>query len=335
MAKIIDVAKLAGVSAASVSRYLNNKSMLRDETAEKIEAAIKELGYSPNPIAAGLRTKRSNMIAFIIPTLNNLYYIELLREMEHLCSKNGYTLSIYSIEEDMNTLKKILMNISEYQYDGVIICYLDEPEMLKTLNRLQENLPIVLITAAQDRDAFNNVFLDVRDATYQAVKTLIKKDRRRIGFIGGGFKDMVRVIIKEKFLGYEAAVKDSGLPLLASTPKGQLASEVADGMTAGIVGAQELMNRYERPDAIICSIDIVAMGCVRYLKENGYRVPDDVEVVGFSGSMLTNVYNSDISTITQPLGDMARAAFYLLIQQIKDPVKEKKCRIFRARLHIN
>ena len=99
MAEIEDVAKLAGVSPASVSRFLNNRSLLRDETAEKIQAAITKLNYSPNTVAVGLRTRHSKIFAFIIPTMNNLYYIELFKDIQRLCIEYEYTLCLYSVEE--------------------------------------------------------------------------------------------------------------------------------------------------------------------------------------------------------------------------------------------
>ena len=101
MAKIEDVARMAGVSPASVSRYLNNRELLRDETADKIRVAIEKLNYSPNPVAVGLRTGHSKMVAFIIPTMNNLYYIELFNDMHHRCTECGYTLCLYSVEDDL------------------------------------------------------------------------------------------------------------------------------------------------------------------------------------------------------------------------------------------
>jgi len=334
MAKIEDVAKLAGVSPASVSRFLNNKSLLRDETADRIEAAITKLNYSPNPIAVGLRTKHTKMFAFIIPTMNNLYYIELFNDIHRLCIEYGYMLCLYSVEEDLEMLKKILTELSEFQYEGIIISYLDEPEVFEEINRLRRRIPVVLISADISKTDFDVVYLDVREATYKAAKFFIDRDFKRIAFIGGGFLDNLRIVIKEKMRGYQEAMLEAGRPLLIDVPKGRNILEAPDGMTAGVLGAQALMAEECPPDAIICGLDIIAVGVCRYLSENGYRVPEDVMVTGFSGTTLANIYNPSISTIVQPLNEMAKAALELLMRRIKDPASKPVQRSFLAELRI-
>lgn len=334
MAKIEDVAKLAGVSPASVSRYLNNRTLLKDETAERIQSAIAELNYSPNPIAVGLRTKHSKMIAFIIPTMNNLYYIELFNVMHRLCIECGYTLCLYSIEEDLQLFRKILGDLSEFQYEGVIISYLDEPEVLDEINRLRRRMPVVLVSADANKTDFDTVYLNVRQSTYEAAKYYVDNGYQRVAFISGGFSNALRIIIKEKLGGYQDAMLEAGRPILFAAPRGENAVEVADGMTAGILGAQQLMSAEEAPDAIICSLDIIAVGAYRYLSENGYRIPEDVAVAGFSGTTLATIYNPAISTIVQPLDKMAKGALDLLLRRIKEPESVPMRRSYYAFLQI-
>ena len=334
MAKIADVAKLAGVSPASVSRFLNNRELLRDTTAERIEEAIAKLNYSPNPIAVGLRTRHMKMIAFIIPTMNNLYYIELFNNIHRLCVAYGYTLCLYSVEEDLEQLKRILAELSEFQYEGIIISYLDEPEAFEDICRLRRRMPVVLISADAEKTGFDVVYLDVHDAAYQATRYYIDHGYQRIAFIGGGFLDALRIVIKEKMRGYQDAIKDAGRTPLIDTPKGRTLQDAPDGMTAGVLGAQDLMARAETPDSIICGLDIIAIGVCRYLSGNGYRVPDDVAVTGFSGITLANIYDPAISTIVQPLDEMAKAALELLMRRIREPESAPVRQSFRASLRV-
>lgn len=334
MAKIEDVAKLAGVSPASVSRFLNNRSLLRDETAERIQAAIAKLNYSPNPIAVGLRTKHTKMIAFIIPTMNNLYYIELFNDIQRLCVEYGYTLCLYSAEDDLELLKKVLSELSEFQYEGAIISYLDEPEVLDEIRCLQHRMPVVLISADKGKADFDIVYLNVRQATYEATKFYIEHGHSRVAFIGGGFWDALRIVIREKMTGYQEAMLEAGEPALTDVPKGKSIIDVPDGMTVGVLGAQNLMAAENPPSAIICSLDIIAVGVHRYLSENGYRVPEDVAVAGFSGTTLASIYNPAISTIVQPLDEMARAALELLMRRIKTPESAPMRQSFCASLRI-
>lgn len=331
MAKIADVAKLAGVSPASVSRFLNNRSLLRDETAERIEAAIAKLNYSPNPIAVGLRTRHTKMFAFIIPTMNNLYYIELFNDIQQLCVACGYTLCLYSVEEDLDQLRKILAELSEYQYEGIIISYLDEPSVFDEILRLRRRMPVVLISADAGKTDFDIVYLDVREATYRATRFFIDHGYERVAFIGGGFLDGVHIVIQEKRKGYQDAVREADRPVLIDVPRNNIL-EALDGMTAGVLGARDLMTGECPPDAIICGLDIIAVGVYRYLSENGYRVPEDVAVAGFSGATLASIYNPAISTIVQPLDEMAKAALELLMHRIKEPESAPLRRSFGASL---
>ena len=319
MAKIEDVAKMAGVSPASVSRYLNNRNLLRDETAERIRIAIEKLNYSPNPVAVGLRTRHSKMVAFIIPTMNNLYYIELFNDMHQRCTECGYTLCLYSVEDNLELLKKIISELSEFQYEGAIVSYLDEPEVMKEIQSLRRRMPVVLISANDKRADFDMIFLDVYEATYQTAKHYIQKNYQNIAFISGGTPDALRIVIKKKLDGYLQAMEEAGRSPLLGTSKENASTELADGMTAGILGAQNLMRGSCKPEAIICSLDIIAVGVTHYLKDHGYGVPEDVAVVGFSGTTLASIYDPAITTIVQPLDEMARGALSLLMRRIKDP----------------
>ena len=233
MAKIEDVARMAGVSPASVSRYLNNRELLRDETADKIRVAIEKLNYSPNPVAVGLRTGHSKMVAFIIPTMNNLYYIELFNDMHHRCTECGYTLCLYSVEDDLELLKKIISELSEFQYEGAIVSYLDEPEVMKEIQNLRRRMPVVLISANDMRTDFDMVYLDVCEATCSAARHYIQKNYQNIAFIGGGAPKAPRIIIKKKLAGYLKAMEEVGRQPLLGTSEESMTEELADGMTAG------------------------------------------------------------------------------------------------------
>ena len=329
MAKIEDVAKLAGVSPASVSRFLNNRNLLRDETAERIQDAIIKLGYSPNLIAVGLRTKHTKMIAFIIPSMNNLYYIELFNHIHQICMGYGYTLCLYSVEDDLKQLKALLSELSEFQYEGVIISYLDEPEVVDAIRCLKRRMPVVLITADAEKTDFDIVCLDVRHATYEATKFFIERGFKHVGFIGAGVLGALRIVMREKIDGYRDAVSELGQQPLVDLP-----DDGPDGMTVGVLGAQKMMSKDIHPDAIICSLDIIAVGVHRFLSENGYRVPEDVAVAGFSGTTLASIYNPAITTIVQPLDRMSRAAVDLLLRRLKEPESEPIKRSFDASFHI-
>jgi DNA-binding LacI/PurR family transcriptional regulator len=332
MAKIVDVARLAGVSPASVSRFLNNQQVLKEETAQRIKAAVETLQYYPNPIAVGLRTKRTNMIAFVIPTLSNLYYIDIYRELHKACTKEGYMLCIHSTEGSKELLSEIIESISEYQYAGVIISYLDEPDVTEKLASLQKRLPLVLITTDIEKKSFSTVQMDVESAMYEATKYLIDADKRRIAFAGGGSRSPITV--EGKMTGYFTALRDAGIKPRQDYIFYKKGDHTLTGVAAGQAAAKELMNLTEPPQAVVCTVDDVAVGFIKYLKENHYRVPEDFSVIGFNGIFLADVYEPEVTTMAQPFHEMAEAAFALLQEQIKNPDSAKEQRPFHAKLKI-
>ena len=332
MTKITDVAKLAGVSTATVSRYINKTGVVKPETAEAVERAIHELGYMPNMTAVGLRTRQTKKIAFFIPTLNNLYYIEFFGELNRILLKAGYTLCLFSMEESLDRLKIMLRSLSASQYDGAIVCYMDEPVVMDELARLRDRMPLVIMTASPDRKDFCSVFLDVRSASRNAVESYYEEGRKHIAFIKGGTDQSTRIIIEEKLGGYIEAVKKHGDEPIIASPHCKRDIDAANGIAAGLKGVEDFLELPEMPDAIICSLDNIAIGVCRALKTRGFRVPDDVAVVGFSGQSMTEIYSPSISTIMQPLSDMAEAVWELLGWQINTQNLGKGLKISNFRM---
>ena len=129
MAVIKDVAKLAGLSVSAVSKYLNHPDHVKEDTKMRIEAAIRELNYVPSATARSMRTKRSNMIAVVVPDILDVFYTEVFNSIKYYAQLKGYTPILYTIENDFEVLRDYLKKISVNQFDGLMLCFLDEDEL--------------------------------------------------------------------------------------------------------------------------------------------------------------------------------------------------------------
>jgi LacI family repressor for deo operon, udp, cdd, tsx, nupC, and nupG len=325
MARIKEVARLAQVSAASVSRYLNTPHLLSAETKIRIEKAIEELEYVPSQIATSMRTKKTKNLALIIPSISNMYYADLYAAIRNIILNKGYMVDLYTTERDPQTLVKYLKEIPHRQFDGVIIGYLDEPELTPELEIAQEKFPLVLITSDPKREKFNNVFYDAKDGIFKATNHLIQIGRKNIAFVSGRRET---IVAQEKYSGYAMAMMKAGLEI---KPEYVHFGE-SNHFRTGFMAVREFVNLPVMPDGIVCIIDDIAIGCIKYLLTNGYKVPQDVSVIGFNGMEILETFEPSISTIQQPVQAIAESAVELLIGNIDYPRSRKRQYIYTGTL---
>lgn len=311
MIKIKNVAEYAGVSISSVSRYLNAPDSLREETRVKVQKAVEELNYSPNPLARSLRTKTTNTIAFVIPSLTNLYYVDLFSCLHRAATDMGYTVNMLTTNHDENLLRKYLRELPAQNIAGIIIAFLDEDGVVDDIRSVQLHMPVVLITSMPNRQDFNSVFVDALEGEMRATQHIIEKGCKRIAFVGG-LKDNGPV--KEKLRGFEAAMRKNNIPVDAD-----LLFFDRNHFTTGFWAVRDFMAKDKLPDGIVCATDDIAIGCVKYLVHNGYQVPKDVKVIGFNGISLINAYEPSITSIRHPIEATSEEVVKLLHNRILYP----------------
>ena len=205
---IRDIAQEAQVSVSSVSRYLHSPGMLRPEMQKRIREVIELHNYRPSHLAVSMRTRQTRNIALIIPSLTNLYYLDLYGMIRSVILKRGYRVGLYTTEKDSEALKKCLDQLPQQHYDGVIIAFLDEADSQRMLLRTQKKIPMVLITSDPAQEQINNIFLDARNAMYTATAHLISLGRHKLSFVGGSPDS---VIAAEKYKGFLDALTENGL----------------------------------------------------------------------------------------------------------------------------
>jgi LacI family transcriptional regulator len=314
-ASIKDVAREAGVSIATVSRVLNDVDVVNEETKKRVVEAIKKLGYRPNIVARSLKTQRTRTIGIIIPDISNQFYPEIVRGAEDVA--NIYDYNIILCNTDLNIEKEMeyLKVLKEKMVDGVL--YMSnslEPNILSLIKQLQ--FPMVLVESKSKGEDIPSVTIDNEKAAYDGVTYLIKKGNKRIAYIGAG-EDIVNASAM-RYRGYKKALEKNNLTL--DENRIYFTSSRARN---GYKGINVILSK-TKIDSIFCTSDEIAVGVINALRDNGIRVPEDIDVMGFNNVYLASVFYPKLTTISQPIYDMGSIGMRMLIKMInKEKLEER------------
>ena len=323
LAVIKDVASFAGVSISTVSKYFNNPQGMSEEYRQKVAAAVEALDFTPNAMARSLRTKRTNIIALIVPEITNTFYVEVYNNIRLAATSKGYMTQLYTTEESINILQELLSQLSSSKIDGIILCFLDEDEVISLLDRTQATMPIALLSWDADTQ-FNSAVLDLTLTVYRA--TLIQQGHTSIAFVNG--REGSRVSTQKK-RGYLKAMSANGLPVTED--------HICSGsysFRTGYQATKHFMQCSEPPTGIVAANDIIAIGCCKYLHLNDYRIPQDVSIVGMDGIQLSRIYDPSITTMAIPIPAMCTEAVNLLINKINHPTSKTRQSLFESELMV-
>jgi LacI family transcriptional regulator, galactose operon repressor len=313
---IRDVARMAGVSVATVSRYLNNATLLAADTALRVQQTMDELNFVPHPIARNLATNRTNTIGLLLLDIGGNFYSPLLRGIEAVSSESGYDLLIHSTRSShgSNARKRTL---TEHNTDGLLSFTdaLDNLELTR-LNRL--GFPLVLMHQSPPSDIdIPMVTIENQEGARQIVEHLIKvHHRKRIVFLQGpsGNEDS-----HARELGYCQALLENELPYNPTLVAiGNFDPEYA------YLTLKKLINDGIEFDAIFTGDDDSAIGVLQALQEAGIRVPESVSVVGFDDSIFARLLNPSLTTIHAPIEEVGREAVNQLINLIRGEFTEPR-----------
>ncbi|MGB9678422.1 MAG: LacI family DNA-binding transcriptional regulator [Thermoanaerobacteraceae bacterium] len=314
MATIRDVALKAGVSVATVSRVINNSPSVSKHARENVLNAIKELNYYPNLLGRNLRRSKTSMILALMPNVSNPFYARIVKGIEDIGHKNGYSVMICNTESDINREKIYLELLKNRLADGVIFM---APVMNKDeLTAIGESYPVVECCEYIEGAGVSYVSIDNFAAAYKAVKHLITLGHKRIGMISAD-NNFVSTIQREA--GYKKAIEDAG-----NVFDEGLIKKGDYSFKSGLRISKQFLSLADRPTAIFAISDIMAIGAIRAIKEEGLKVPEDFAVVGFDDISFASMYDPMLTTISQPKYDLGCYAMELLLKQIKDGLKERE-----------
>lgn len=317
MTTIIDVAKKAGVSKTSVSRYLNGKNSghMSEKTKERIVQAIKELDYQPNSIARSLKQKSTNVIGLVVNDMSNLFFLEIIRGIETELKNSGYNLLVCNSDTNVEMELECLKMLEKRQIDGVILIGMNMP--VSHIEKIKTEFPIVLMEREPGKTNLDSVRIDNKVGAYAAVSHLIERGHTQIAHIAGPGIAAMAVERKEAYI---ECMRDHGLEVL---PQYIVSGNYK--LESGYAGMQSLMALKDKPTAVFCANDYMAMGALRYLMEQGYRVPEDAALVGYDDIMVARMVTPPLTTVRQPVWELAGVAARLLIERIehKDSMPEE------------
>ncbi len=310
MVTIKDVAKKAGVSPSTVSRALSGNGPVKESTRKKVLDAVKLLDYRPNFLAQGLKEGKTKTIGLIIPNIRNPIYPAVARGVEDAAKKFGYTVVLCNTDEDVDTEKEYIQKLQKRWVDGIIIAPAsnENDHIVKLQN---ENFPIVVIVRNVDFLA-NAVIIDNYRAAYDAVSYLIRTGHRRIAIVKG---NQQLALYRERFRGYKQALLDAGIQVDEELITGDDSDSVQwtlDGYNAiNCLFAQKI-----EFDAVFATTDLRAIGAIRAIKDHGYKVPEDISVIGFDNLEFSSLIDPPLSTVSQPLYNIGMRAVNKLIPLI-------------------
>jgi LacI family transcriptional regulator len=309
--KIKDVAKKAGVSVTTVSRVLNGEKYVKDDLKAKVKRVIDELGYAPSHIARSLVRKKTNLIGVIVPDLTSSFYSTILSSIEETASLNDYNLLVCNIIEDTDKELKYLNVFKEMRVDGIIIMHEKLSDDIRSfINKL--DIPVIFSSVRPVDHKFVSVIIDDYEAAYDATRYLIELGHERIAFIGGDMRDITSG--QNRYVGYRNALKDNRVKIVNDYIR------FGDYKThSGFNLMKELLACEPRPTALFAVSDDMAVGAMNCIHDHQLKVPDDISIIGFDGSQLTELVRPRLSSMEQPIQDMGKITVDTLIELISDP----------------
>ncbi len=313
---IKDVAKLAQVSVATASLVINGKPGVKPETQKRILAAVKQLNYTPNASARNLIRQRSNTLGLVVSDLVNPFFGMLANEISTAASMRGYQLSIGVSNNSISKEADCIARFTEERAEGIIITpsYLTDYDLQHLYRLRSAGIPFVFASTRYAGIKAGCVMCDIKKGSYLLTKHLLKTGHRKIYLMGGPKTAMFSY---ERFAGYQQAYEEAGLSysdswLIESSPD----------FAGGYAAAHRLLK--DKPDAITAINDLTAMGVLKYLKDQKIKVPDDISVAGYDDLIYSSILETPLSTVRQPIAEIADKAIEVLCGQISNPDQEEK-----------
>ncbi|NRF90388.1 LacI family DNA-binding transcriptional regulator [Paenibacillus frigoriresistens] len=304
MITIKDVAKLAGVSTATVSRVLRENYSVKKETTIKVLEAVKALNYEPNILGRYLRTNETKTVFVVIPDISD-FFSNVLRGIEVVAKENGYQVLLGNTQFIQEREYEYLKLLQQNKTDGMIL--LTSQTNKDQINELADQYPVVLACDYWEGSKVPMVSIDNISSARKATEYLIRQGHKRIAHITGRLNI---INSRDRLTGYKQAVEEYQLydPLLIQIGEGDFSYE------SGFQLAQKLLALELPPDAIFAANDEMAIGAVKAIKKNSLKVPDDIAVIGFNDIHIASVFEPALTTISQPMYKIGETSMKMLLK---------------------
>lgn len=310
-ATIVDVARAAGVSVATVSRVVNGNYPVKSETRDRVQAAIEALQYVPNVQARELNMQRSSTIGVVVPGLYNMFFAEVIDGIEKAVRKEGFTLLLNCAQNDPELEMECIKTLVSRNVSGIIVISPNTQGMRETFyRRLVKRVPLVFINGYRRIPNVSYVTNDEALGTRQALEYLMELGHRRILFVRGDHSDSYtikeeayRSLMQEKKCFHEEDIVDIG------------EGNSIETVTAARNRLYDILPRTETT-AIFCCNDLMATGAIKACKDRSLRIPDDMSIVGYDNITLASLIEPEITTMDQNMFQLGSNAAVVLVEMI-------------------
>lgn len=308
---IKDVAKEANVSITTVSRVLNDKPDVNDDTKKKIKKIIEELNYKPNDIARGLVLNKTNTIGLIIPDIANPFFPGVARGVEDIARKFNYSVIYSNTGNDKDKEKEAIELLKSKRVDGMIVSLSVNQKNKELLRRLKkEKFPVVQIDRKIPGVNTPAVVVDNIKSAKDVVNYLKIQGHKDIGHITG---DLEVIPSRDRLKGFKQALNELGLQL-----KNEWIKKGDYSKDSGYNKMKEILSSKVKPTAVFAANDLMALGAYQAILEEGLQIPIDISIVGHDDIELTSLVTPKLTTVNQPKYKLGESAVELLVKKIKN-----------------
>jgi DNA-binding LacI/PurR family transcriptional regulator len=312
MATIKDIARQAGVAPSVVSRALNNKYGVKEETKELIQKIAREMDYYPNTAARSLVTRKTGTIGVVMADISEPYYSQIIKGMEFVASQTGYTLLFSNSYECVERNRVLQKMIYAERVDGLVIVGSNIQEKNFVMTLLEQEIPFVLIERNFSEPRVNCIWVDNTEGAYLVTKYLIEKGHRKIAHIAGNFYYQVAL---DRIEGYKKALTEAGIGFSEEliSPGNYINIDAYNAM-------RELLRH--QCTAVFAASDTMAYSALQAINEAGLSVPGDIAVVGFDDLEFSALTNPPLTTVHQPRYEMGQRSLEILIANLQGELTE-------------
>jgi LacI family transcriptional regulator len=324
---INEVAAKARVHASTVSRVLNEetRSMVSKPVADRVLGVARKLGYAPNPLAAGLRTRRSRTIGVLIPDLTNPVFPPIVRGIAQTMHDAGYIVVLADSNNDVREAQAIVTSLRARHVDGLILATAQREDPIVE-DCVEHGIPLVLVNRSADKTPVATVATDDDLGIHLALEHLLELGHRRIAFVGGPQSTSTGYVRYRAFL---AAIKERGLEIdRRMIVNGKAFSELAGKESLSKI----IQTEGVKFTAVVAANDLLALGCFDALAEHGLRCPHDVSVTGFNHMPFVDRFSPSLTTVHIPHHELGVKSAELLLERIENP--DVQPRTIRLRPHL-
>ena len=311
---IYDVAREAGVSMATVSRVVNGNKNVKENTRKKVLEVIDRLDYRPNAVARGLASKRTTTVGVVIPDITNTYFAALAKGIDDIAEMYKYNIVLANSDEDDEKEVAVVNTLFSKQVDGIIFMGYHLTEKIRS-EFSRSRTPVVLAGTVDVEHQLPSVNIDYKNATADAVRHLLKRNKK-IAFVSGPLVDDING--KIRLVGYKEALKEAGVNYSEG-----LVFESKYRYDDGYAWAERLVS--SKATAAIVTGDELAAGLLNGLADHGISVPEDFEIITSDDSQIARYTRPNLTTIAQPLYDLGAISMRMLTKIMhKEELEERE-----------